>query len=125
MTWSSARSIKGAGTLLGSYTEYCGAPEPSYKQLCVREQLSRSSSSDSAVPVLPLKLLKSWSTQSWQACPARRGLGLEALDLPLPDCLKTFNWGAGYYVCEPLSGMTRRQDFGPLLAPVLRGGRVC
>ena len=55
MTWSSARSIKGAGTLLGSYTEYCGAPEP-------REQLSRSSSSDSAVPILPLKLLKSRST---------------------------------------------------------------
>jgi phosphoribosylformylglycinamidine cyclo-ligase len=39
-----------------------------------------------------------YRVHSWLPVPALFKYFREVLDLPLLDCLKTFNWGAGYYV---------------------------
>lgn len=49
---------------------------------------------------------------SWLPVPPLFTYFREALGIPLQDCLKTFNWGAGYYVFVPASEAERVISIG-------------
>ncbi len=49
---------------------------------------------------------------SWLKIPPLMEYFHQALNIPLPDCLKTFNWGVGYYIFTPAKEVDRILKLG-------------
>lgn len=49
---------------------------------------------------------------SWLKVPELFQYYRDALGIPLQDCLKTFNWGVGYYVFVPANKAKRTVEIG-------------